>query len=462
MNLLKITKSLIAALVVANSAVAESQLSVDEARQIGRDGYVFGFPMVENYKTMFGFSIYPESPVYSGFNTYQHNRKPYDPDFKLVVTPNNDTLYSTTFADLRAEPLVITVPPTGDRYFSIQLVDFSTNNFAYIGTRETGRNGGTFVLVGPNFKGSLIGKDFDRIIISPSQFVALATRTAVNGPEDATAAATVQDGLHLTPLSSFLETVPPEPAAVINFPAFDPARVESIEFFDYLDIIMDWHTPRLDEEGILTDLQRIGVSGGGVDGFDAESLSPKIQAALHEGMLAGRTEIEALGNNLGERIDGWEYTPPMGNFGTDYLFRSAVAWKFLYTHSPEEAVYPIANVDADGAALEGGSSYALRFKAGSLPPVDGFWSVTMYDGDTRLLIHNDIKRYSIGDRTKGLAFDTNGDLALYFQHISPGADKESNWLPTPEGKFYVILRAYVPSEEILSGAYRLPPIEKVD
>lgn len=451
----------LATLVFSSQSLADTKLTAEEAREIGREGYIFGYAMVENYKTMVGFSIDPRSPVYSGFNTYQHNRKPYDPDFKLVVTPNNDTLYSTTFADLRTEPLVITVPPTGERYFSIQLVDFATDNFAYIGTRETGTEGGTFVLVGPNYKGSLSGAGCDRVIVAPSQFVALATRTAIDGPEDVAGAAEVQDGLRLTPLSARLGTATPAPVPEIDFPPFDVEAVKTIAFFDYLDTILDWHTPRLDERGILEKLRRIGVLGGGVDAFDADALSPEVQAALQAGIDAGRAEVEALGNQLGERINGWEYTPPMGNFGTDYLFRAAVAWKFLYTHSPEEALYPIANVDSDGEALTGAADYVLRFAPGGLPPVDGFWSLTMYDSETRLLVHNEINRYSIGDRTATLKPDADGGLTIRIQHESPGAEKEGNWLPTPEGRFYVILRAYVPQAAMLSGDYRLPAIEKV-
>jgi len=437
-------------------------LTPEEARAIALEAYVFGFAMVENYKSIFGFCLYPKSPVYSGFNKYQHNRKLYDPDFTLVVSPNNDTLYSTTFADLRTEPLVISVPPTGDRYFVIQLVDGSSDNLAYIGTRVTGREGGNFVLVGPNFKGTLPTDRFDRVIVSQSQFVALATRTAINGATDTAGATAVQDKLRLTPLSDYLGQPAPEPAPQINFLPWDPAKVEGIGFFAYLDMVLNWHTPRLDEAGLMGRLKRIGVFAGGLDEFDASRFSPEVQSALLAGIKAGREAIEERGNNLGKRINGWEYTPPMGDYGTDYLFRSAVAWKFMYTNSPEEALYPIANVDADGKALDGKSNYVLRFEKGGLPPADAFWSVTMYDSKTKLLVRNNLNRYSIGDRTAGLKSDADGGLTLYVQHSSPGQARESNWLPAPEGAFYVILRAYCPRKELLSGAYRLPPLKRAD
>lgn len=432
-----------------------------EARAIAEEGYIFGFALIENYKTMDGFCINPKSPTYSGFNKYLHNRKLFDPDFKLIVTPNNDTFYSTTFADLRAEPLVITTPPSGDRYYVIQLVDLSTDNLAYIGTRETGNAGGDFALVGPNYKGSLPAKRFDRVIVSPSQFVALATRTAVSGTEDTAGAAALQDGIVLTPLSKFLGTPAPKRVPAVDFIPYDEAKAAGIEFFSYLDSALDWYTPRLDEAPLLQRLSRIGVLGNGVNSFDLSRFDQEIQAALLEGIHAGHKKIEERGNNLGERIDGWEYTPPMGNFGTDYLFRAAVAWKFMYTNSQEEALYPIANVDADGKQLDGKSgAYTLRFAKGALPPTDAFWSITLYDAKNRLLVHNDLKRYSIGDRTPGLKPDADGGLTIYIQNASPGADRESNWLPAPQEPFYLIMRAYVPKQEMIDGSYRIPAVQR--
>ena len=178
-------------------------LTVDHARRLAEEAYVYGFAIVENYKAIFGMCVYQESPQYSGFNNYLHGRKLFDPDYDVVVTPNNDTLYSTTFADLRTEPIVVTVPPTGDRYLVIQLVDMGTDNFAYIGTRATGRDGGNFLLVGPTFKGTLPAERFTRVISCPSQFVALATRTAIDGSQDLDDVIKVQEGMAITPLAPF-------------------------------------------------------------------------------------------------------------------------------------------------------------------------------------------------------------------------------------------------------------------
>ena len=434
-------------------------LQPSEVQRIAEEAYIYGFAIVENYKAIFGMCIHKDSPQYGGFNHYLHGRKLFDPDYDVVVSPNNDTLYSTTFADLRTEPIVISVPPTGERYFVIQLVDMATDNFAYIGTRTTGQQGGDFVLVGPSFKGALPAKKFDRVIVCPSQFVALATRTALNGPEDLENVIQLQDQLAVTPLSRFLGTSAPEPTAEIRFPPYLPDLYGSPKLFSYLNLMLQWHTPRLSEVDVMKRFALINV--GPNLAFDDKSFPLEIQEAIQAGVAQGHQRIEERGNQLGTTIDGWDYTPPMGNYGHDYLLRSAVAWKFMYTNSPEEALYPIANVDAQRERLNGAKSYTLHFSPGELPPVKAFWSITMYHADTRLMVHNPIKRYSIGDRTSGLQYGEDGSLTIYIQNQTPGPDKESNWLPAPEGLFYLIARAYIPKEPLLSGSYRLPPVRKV-
>ena len=435
-----------------------SDLAPSEARQIAEEAYIYGFAIVENYKALFGMCVYEASPQYAGFNAYLHGRKLFDPDYKVVVSANNDTLYSTTFADLRTEPIVVSVPPTGDRYFVIQLVDMVTDNFAYIGTRATGKDGGGFVLVGPSYRGAISTAEFKQVIVCPSQFVALATRTAVDGPEDLEGVMEIQDNLVITPLSRFLKTAPPEPAPEIQFPPYTPELYASPKLLEYLNLLLQWHTPRLSEVDMMKRFARLNV--GANFEFDYHGFTPQVQDAIREGVAAGHQQIEERGNRLGTTIDGWDYTPPMGNYGNDYLFRSAVAWKFIYTNSPEEALYPIANVDSEGEALTGAKDYVLHFPPGQFPPVEAFWSITMYHADTRLMVHNRIERYSIGDRTKGLKHGKDGSLTIYIQHQSPGPEKEANWLPAPEGAFYLIARTYVPQQPMLTGAYRLPSVKQ--
>ena len=378
--------------------------------------------------------------------------------YDLVARANNDTLYSTTFADLRAEPIVVSVPPTGDRYFVVQLVDMGTDNFAYIGTRSTGGDGGDFVLVGPTFKGAVPSERFCQVIACPSQFVALATRTALDAAADLDAVIEIQDQLDIRPLSDFLGTGGPESVAEIAWPPYTPELHGSPLLLQYMDFLLQWHTPPLFESELLGRFAAIGV--GPHLTFDFEAFEPEVQAAIRGGIAEGHSKIEARGNALGTVVDGWEMIPPMGDYGDDYLFRSAVAWKFIYTNSPAEALYPIANVDGDGEQLNGRHEYVLHFSADQLPPVDAFWSITMYDATSRLMVHNPKNRYSIGDRTPGLARGADGSLVIHIQAESPGAAAHSNWLPAPEGDFYLITRAYMPRESFQTGSYRLPPVAR--
>lgn len=439
------------------------KLTVDQAKQLAEEAYIYGFAIVENYKAVFGMCIYDKSPQYGGFNHYLHGRKLFGPQYKTVVSANNDTYYSTTWADLTNEPLVIEVPPTGDRYFVIQLVDMFTDNFAYIGTRATGKNGGTFLLVGPDNKVSVPGDKFDRVITARSRYVALATREATDGTEeDAKEVFALQDKLKLTPLSQYMGW-PPVPATLQqpDFPMYNADMLYAKpKLLSYLNLFLEWQSPAKEEAGLMQRLAKINV--GPYRDFNIDDFSPEIQEAILEGIKTGHDKIVERANNLGSRVDGWEYTPPMGNYGQDYLFRSAVAYKFIYTNSPEEAIYPIAEADSKGEVLDGSNgNYVLHFDTDQLPPVDAFWSMTMYHSDTRLMVENPIDRYSIGDRTPGLKYEKDGSLNIYIQEKAPKGDKKSNWLPAPDGPFYIICRMYMPKPEAVDGTYRLPAISTI-
>ena len=259
--------SLIGVLVLALNprAIQADDLTPTEAKALAEEAFICGFAIVENYKAIFGMCVYEESPQYSGFNHYLHGRNLFDPDYKVVVSANNDTLYSTTFAELSTEPLVVSVPPTGDRYQVIQLVDMFTNNFAYIGTRETGREGGNFVLVGPSYTGSIPTDKFDRVIVSRSHFFALATRTAVDSAEDVKNVAVIQDKMELTPLSKYLgtPTPTPKPAPAITFPPYNAAKLYGKpELLAYMNTFLEWQYPALEEAPLMRRLAKINVGPG--------------------------------------------------------------------------------------------------------------------------------------------------------------------------------------------------------
>ncbi|MEA1896875.1 MAG: DUF1214 domain-containing protein [Bacteroidota bacterium] len=440
----------------------QSELSAEEAKEIAKEAYIYGFAIVENYKAIFGMCIYEKSPAYAGFNNYLHGKKLFDPDYKTVVSANNDTYYSTTFADLSQEPLVIKVPPTNETYFVIQLVDMFTDNTSFIGTRATGKKGGTFLLVGPDNKISVPTKGFDRIITARGRYVALATRTATDGSEEGNKKAfAIQDGLELMPLSKYLGIdAPTSPTYKPNFPMYNSELLYSKpELFVYLNNFLEWQSPSINEIDLMAQFSKLHI--GPYREFKMENFNPEIQKAIQEGIDEGHQTIVDRANSLGENHKGWEYTPPMGNYGENYLLRSAVAYKFIYTNSPEEALYPIAEQDADGNPLDGSKNeYVLHFNANELPPVEAFWSMTMYHSDSRLMVKNEINRYSIGDRTQGLKYNEDGSLTLYIQKDKPSIDKENNWLPAPNGDFYIIARLYIPKEEAASGVYKLPAIQK--
>jgi hypothetical protein len=432
-------------------------ITVDEARELARDAYTYGFAMVENYKAIFGMCVWTDSPTYSGFNNYLHGRVLFDSSYDTVVNANNDTLYSTTFADLRREPIVVSVPPTGDRYFVIQLVDMGTDNFAYIGNRATGTGGGNFLIVGPRFKGPVEAHRFTKIISAPSDFVALATRTAIDGAEDLPGVVDIQNQLSIQPQSSFVGSEAPPTPAAIDWPPYSANVYGSPELFELLNFLLPFHIPADHERELLDRISRIGV--GPHRTFDLDLFTSNVAAAISQGTAEAHAAIEQRGNSLGTVIDGWQDIPPMGTYGDDYLFRSAVAWKFIYTNSPEEALYPIAESDADGAPLSGANEYVIHFQADHLPPVDAFWSITLYDSETRLMVDNPINRYSIGDRTPGLRHGDDGSLTIRVQHHAPD---NANWLPAPTGRFYLNARAYMPRPEFLDGTYRLPPVKRTD
>lgn len=248
------------------------------------------------------------------------------------------------------------------------------------------------------------------------------------------------------------------PAPDIDFPPYSPDIYGSTLLFEILDFLLPFHTIPLNEAPLLQRLAAINV--GPYSRFDIDDFDSEIRTALQEGVEEAHRSIEKRGRSLGTVVDGWQDIPRMGHYGDDYLFRSAVAWKFIYTNSPEEALYPIAETDSDGEQLHGSNRYLLQFAPGAQPPVDAFWSLTLYESESRLMTENPIGRYSIGDRTPGLRYGPDGSLTLYIQHESPGSDHESNWLPAPPGGFYLNARAYMPQQSMLDGGYRLPAVTK--
>jgi len=408
-------------------------------------------------------SVSPTSPTYKGpFNRFIHSTVLLGPQFKDVVRPNIDTLYSTAWLDLRAEPIVISVPAITDRYYSFQLVDLYTYNFAYIGTRTTGTATGSYLLAGPSWQGDK-PSGVDAVFRSEGNFVFCIVRTAVDGQEDVPNVAAIQQQYRLQPLSAFLGQPAPTGTAPGSFPAYDSAKAESADFIAYFNFLLEQLVVDPSEKDLIAKFGQIGV--GPNRPFDASSLDAQTQSAISDGVASAWAKIKAETAQLGEQKNGWNLIPRV--FGNrrqmqgQYLVRAAAAHGGLYGNDLEEAYYPSANLDAGGNPLDASkSNYMLTFAKDQIPAVNAFWSLTMYSMPDQLMVENPIQRYSIGDRTKGLQRGADGSLVIYFQHDSPGADKEANWLPAPDGAFSVTMRMYLPQAKALDPLYAPPGIQK--
>ena len=429
-------------------ALAQVAPSPAEVRVIAKDAYIYSFSMLENYNTMYKQVGTPAGREYvGGFGKFRHYAQAYTPENHDVVTPSNDTPYSWAWLDLRAEPWVVSVPSVADkRYYVQQWVDLYTYNFAYVGSRATGNGAGKFMVAGPGWTGKT-PPGIKKVFRSETDIVMTLTRTALNGPEDVDAVKAVQSGMKLEPLSSYEHKTAPPAAPSITFPPYDVAKARSHDFIGYLNFLLQFtQPPHPSEVALMKRFATIGIGPG--KPFDAASLPPETLAAIDLGVkdaqdaLAAKGKVTLSSNGLfGTRAD----------LKNDYLKRAIAAEKGLYGNSLVEAWY--GGYVGDGTQLQ-----TIHFARGALPPAKFFWSITLYTLPDRFLYANDLKRYSIGDRTKGLQRDADGGLTLYVGHASPGADKESNWLPAPEGRYSAVARIYGPSKAAMDGTWKLPPL----
>ena len=439
-----------------------SNISPQDAKQIAEQAYIFAFSMLENYKTMYAFSVNKDLPSFRGpFNQFAHMRQLLGPEFTEVVGPNNDTLYSTAWLDLGTEPIVLSMPDIpNNRYYVIQIIDMYTFNVEYIGARTTGYQAAKYLFVGPGWDGP-IPQGIDGVRRTEGRFLFLLARTAVSGIADVPVVNALQDQYTLTPLSAYLSQPAPEPAPAPAFPPYNPEKAASIEFIGYFNFLLGQLDPGPDERPLLKKWAQIGVQPGGA--FDAEALAPDIREAVAQGVAAAHEKIKVESLKVGRNVNNWTligegfgYRSMVG--GKD-LIRAAANRVGLYGNNPEEAYNFGAAKDADGEPLDASRhNYVIHFQ--TPPPVKAFWSVTMYKLPTPLFVANPIKRYSIGDRTPGFEPNADGSLTIYLQHASPGPEKEANWLPAPDGLFSLSLRIYWPTQDILDGKWEPSAIKK--
>jgi hypothetical protein len=427
------------------------------AKDIAEAGYVYGLPIVMNYGTMYEFCVDKTSSQYKGpFNVIANEARVFTWEDTSIVTPNSDTPYSMLWLDLRTEPMVVSVPAVDPkRYFSVQLVDGNTYNYGYIGTRATGNETGDYLVAGPGWSGP-VPPGIKKVFVSTTDFGLTIFRTQLFDAADMDNVKKVQAGYKSQPLSAFLGTAAPAPLPLPDFPTFSKELAEK-NFFEFLDFSLQFAPARPNEHWIREQLARIGIGPGKTFKFADLSLEDKAEVLL--GLAEGKRKVDKATKLVGKGINGWRVGSVFGDenfFHGDWLLRASAAQLGIFGNNAEEAMYPATKDDSEGEPLDGSKhNYTITFPAGQLPPVNAFWSVTMYDGKTQLLIKNPINRYLINSpMLAGMKLGADGSLTIYVQKESPGADMESNWLPAPDGPIYLVMRLYWPKTEAPSI---LPP-----
>jgi hypothetical protein len=435
-----------------------SAAQVPSARSVAKEAFIYGFPVVAGYETLYKQSVDRSGPNFvAPFNTIGHSSRVATPQDKQFVTPNSDTPYSYIWMDLRAEPLVITMPKIDKgRYYSAQLIDLYTHNFGYLGTRNHGNAGGDFLITGPDWKGEK-PKGIKAIISSETQLAYALIRTQLFNPADLKNVLAIQARYKVRTLSQYLGTRPPATAVSIDWPKPMEGMTTSSAMFPYLNFLLQFCPPHPSETGMLQRFATLGIGAGRT--FDFAKLGSEGAKAVDEGIAQARQD-EA---DMRERMQAGEVsaTDLFGDrafLNGQYLRRFIAADLGIYGNSKEEALYPNYFIDSTGKPLDAsGNRYTLRFEKGQLPPAGAFWSLTMYDGKTRTLVENRLKRYLINSTmTKSFKYGADGSLTLYLQKDSPGAGLEANWLPAPGGPFYNVLRIYLPKAEVLDGRWKPP------
>jgi hypothetical protein len=459
------------------SVPVQAQTSADrpgffKAKDIAEAGFIYGLPIVMNYGVMYEYAVDRNSGQFKApFNQIKNEPNVFTYKDTAIVTPNSDTPYSFVWMDLRAEPIVLSVPAVDPkRYYSVMLCDGNTYNYGYIGSRATGSEAGDYMVVGPDWKGTT-PPGIKKVFRSSTQFSLAGFRTQLFSADDLDGVKKVQAGYKAQTLSAYLKqpgTV--TAAAAVDFPKIN-TELAKTNFFEFLDFALQFAPPQENEKEIRAQLASIGVGPGKTFNFKDLPLEQKVEVGL--GMKEGEKKIaEYLANVAGKEINGWRVSSLFGDsafYNGDWLKRAAGAKGGIYGNDAVEAMYPARRTDSDGQTLDGSkNNYTLTFPAGQLPPVNAFWSVTMYDGKSQLLIENPINRYLINSpMLPTMKTNADGSLTLYIQNKSPGADKESNWLPAPNDTIYLVMRLYWPKTEPPSilppgeGTWQPPGIKRV-
>ncbi len=438
-----------------NDAISEAEKgkadrpSIVETKAIAEEGLIYGLPLVMYYTSTYELFVDKTSSQYKApIGTLTNEARVFTYEDTAVITPNSDTPYSLMEVDLRAEPTVISVPAVAKpRYYSVQLTDANTFNYGYIGSRSTGTEAGDYLLVGPDWKGEA-PPQIKQVFHSTTPFTAVLFRTQLFGASDMPNVVKIQAGYKVQPLSSFLKQPAPPAPPTINYLKAD-AEIAKKDFWEVLDFALQYSPAGPEEVGIRARLASIGIGPGKTFAMKELSLVHKAEVLL--GMKAGSDHVDKYIASGGKVINGWSVGSFFGDrayYNGDWLKRAAAARAGIFGNSAIEAMYPYTRVASDGKPMDGSKhNYTLTFAKGELPPVNAFWSVTMYDGKSQFLIKNPINRYLINSpMLPEMKTNPDGSLTLYIQKDTPGADKESNWLPAPDGTIYLVMRLYWPKE----------------
>jgi hypothetical protein len=399
------------------------------------------------------------SPIAGSPNQFHHVREFPSADFRGVVRPNFDTLYSSAWLDLTAGPVIVHGPNTDDRYYMLPMLDMWTDVFANPGKRTTGTAAQDFIVTPPHYAGELPA-DLP-VISAPTPHVWVIGRTQTNGPADYPDVHKIQDGLGITVLAKDPRQVPGQVVDAGYDTTSEPLRLvngmDPLDFFGYAADLLAINRPHPTDFSMLARVSGLGIVAG--KPFSPDEFDARQRSEIAAGWAAALHDIMTSLGTVGARVNGWTIIRDnMGVYGNAYFQRALVALVGLGANPPEDAVYPLLIADADGDPVTGDHNYVLHFDAGELPPVAGFWSVTMYDGEG-YQVANEINRFAIGDRDQ-LTFNADGSLDIYLQRTNPGPERVSNWLPAPDGPLGVTMRLYAPKRSVLDGSWSPPPVRK--
>lgn len=458
--------------IVAHSTTVRSEtISPQEAHDIAVNAYLYFYSPVTMDVTRKQLTNTPpgKDAIGAPMNSFANIAAYPTADMRTVVRPNFDTLYSSAWLDLTKEPVIVSVPDTQGRYYLLPMLDMWTDVFASPGWRTTGTQAGNFIIVPPGWHPDLreklteefrLPKDTQRID-APTPYVWIIGRTKTDGPADYDAVHKIQAGFKITPLSEWGKAPSHVEAKIdpsVDLKTSPKVQVDSMsvgKFFAYAAELLKLHPPHITDQPIIAQMRRIGIEPG--KSFDIAKLAPEVQAALRTVPQDAQQLIKWKLPTVARVANGWSMnTDTMGVYGNYYLKRALVTQYGLGANLPEDAIYPANLADDTGKPLDGANKYTIHFDKATMPPVDAFWSITLYDEDG-FQVANSQNRFAISSWMP-FVFNPDGSLDLYFQNESPGADKEVNWLPAPKGPFTLTMRLYAPRSDALTGKWNPPPV----